>query len=109
MARNFQDFEIRTEKISVWRFFDEKIRFCGLDFEFEPEIAKKFQVGNHGCSERVTTDRTTKLAFNSGNILDVIDVPMRQEQKFRLDFKRAHPFASALRRVKENPSLWRLN
>jgi hypothetical protein len=36
----------------------------------------------------------------------VIDVTMRQEQEFRLDLARAHPFASALGRVEENPSFW---
>ena len=108
MAGNFQNLEIGAEKISVWRFFDEKIRFCRFDFEFEPKIAKKFPVRNHRRGERVAANWTCKLAFNPGNILDVIDMSVCQEQKFRLDPKRTHPFASALGRVEENPSLWRL-
>ncbi len=107
MAGNFQNLEIGAEKISVWRFFDEKIRFGRFDFEFEPKIAKKFPVGNHRRGERVTTNRTTKLVLNPGNILNVIDMPVCQEQKFRLDPKRTHPFASALRRVEEDLALWR--
>jgi hypothetical protein len=53
----------------------------------------------------VTTNWTTEPALNRGDILNVIDVSMREEQEFWLDLKRAHPFASALRRVEENPSL----
>ena len=108
MAGNFQNPEISAEKISVWRFFDEKIRLRRFDIELETKIAKKFPLGNHRSSERVATDRTTKLAFNPGNILHVIDVPMCQEQKVGVDLKRTRPFASALRRVEENPSLRRL-
>ena len=80
MAGNVQNLEIGAEKISVWRFFDEKIRFGRLDFEFEAKIAKKFPVGNHGRGERVTTNRTTKLLLDPGNILDVIDMSVCQEQ-----------------------------
>jgi hypothetical protein len=56
----------------------------------------------------MATNLAPKLAFNPGNILDMIDVPVRQEQKFRLNLKRARPFASALGRVEQNPSLPRL-
>jgi hypothetical protein len=56
----------------------------------------------------VTTNWTTELALNAGDILNVIDVSMREEQEFWLDAKRAHPFASTLRSVEENPSFWRL-
>jgi len=108
MAGNFQNFKIGAEKISVWRFFDEKVRLSWFDLELEPETTKKFAIGNHGCGERVTTDWTTKLALDPGNILDVIDMPVCEEQKFEIDLKRTHPFASALRRVEENPALRRL-
>ena len=108
MAWNFQNLEIGTEKISVWRFFDQKIRLHRFDFELETKAARKFAIGNHRRSERVTSDWTTKLALDPGNILDVIDVPMCEKQKFEIDLKRTHPFASALGRVEENPALWRI-
>ena len=73
------------------------------------EISKKFAIGNHRRGKRVTPDWTIKLAFNPGNILDVIDMPMCEEQKFEIDTKRTQPFASAFGRVEENPALWRLN
>ena len=108
MPWNFQNFEISAEKNSVWCFFDENIRFHGFDFELETKITKKFPIGDHRSSKRVTTDRTAKLALNLGDILDVIDVPMCQEQEFEIGAKRSHPFAGTLRRIEENPSLWRL-
>ena len=107
MAGNFQNLEIRAEKISVWRLFDEKVRLHRFDLELEPKIAKKFAIGNHRCGERVTADGTAELALNSGNILHMIDMPVRQEQEFGIGVQRTHPFASALGRVEENPSLWR--
>ena len=108
MAGNFKNLEIGAEKTSAWRFLDEKIRFGRFNFEFEAEIAKKFPVRNHRRGKRVTTNWTTKLLLDPGDILDVIDMSVRQEQKFRLGPKGTHPFASALGRVEENPSLWRL-
>ena len=111
MAGNFQDFEISAQKISVWRFFDEKIRFHRFDLQREPEVAKKIAIGNHRCRERMTANGTAELAFNFGNILDVINMSVCQEQEFEIDpaaAGRTHPFACALGRVEENQALWRL-
>jgi len=109
MPGNFQHLELGTKKISAWRFFDKKIQFRRFDFEFETEVAKKFPLGNHRRGERVTTYRTIKLPLNLGNILDVIDMPMCQEQKLRIDIKRLDPFASPIRRIEKNPTLRSLN
>jgi hypothetical protein len=109
MAGNVQNLKFCAEKISVWRFFDQKIRFHWFDLEFEPKIAKKFAIRNHRCSEWVTPNRTTKLALDPGNVLDVINVSVCKEQKFEINTKRTHPFASTLRRVEENHPFWRLN
>ena len=108
MARNFQNLKIGAEKISGGCFFDHKIRLHRFDLEREAKIAKKFAIGNHRHGERVTPDGTAELALDPGNILHMIDMPVRQEQKFEIDRTRTHPFASALRRVEENPSLRRL-
>ena len=108
MAGNFQNLEIVAEKISLWRFFNQKIRFHRFDLELEPEVAKKIAIGNHRCRERMTTDGTAELALDPGNVLHMIDVPVCEEQKFEIDTKRTHPFAGALGRVEENPALRRL-
>ena len=76
MARHFQNLEIRTEKTPLWHLFDQKIWFDWLDFEREAEVPKEIAIGNHRRSERVTSDLAMKLLFNSGNVLDVIDVPV---------------------------------
>ena len=108
MAGNFQNLKIGAEKISAGRFFDQKIRFHRFDLEREPEAAKKFAIGNHRRGERMTADGTTELALDPGNILDVVDMPVRQEQEFEIGVQRTHPFTSALGCVEKNPALWRL-
>ena len=77
MAGHFQHLEIRTEKTSIWRFFDQKIWFDRFDFQREPEVPKEIAIGDHRRSERVTSDLAMKLLFNSGKVLGVIDVPVR--------------------------------
>ena len=107
MARYFQKLEVGTEKISVWCFFDEEIWFDWFDFEREAEVAKEIAIRNHRRGERVTSDLGVKLAFNPGNVLYVIDVPVCQQQKFGMDIKRAHPFARTLGCVEQDPSVRR--
>jgi hypothetical protein len=48
-----------------------------------------------------------KLVFNPGSVLDVIDVPVCQQQEFGMDIERANPFARTLRCVEQDPSLRR--
>ena len=74
MTRHFQNLEVRTEKISVWRLLDQEIWFGRFDFQRESEVPKEIAIGNHRRSERVTSDLAMKLLFNSGDILNVIDV-----------------------------------
>ena len=107
MARHFQNLEVVAEKTSVWCFFDQKIWYDWFDLEREPEVAKEIAIRNHRRGKRVTSDLGVKLAFNLRNVLYVIDVPVCQQQKFRMDIKRADPFARTLRCVEQDPSLWR--
>jgi hypothetical protein len=108
MARDFEHLEIGIEKTAVWRLFDEKIWFNWLDFEGESEVAKEIAIRKHRRGERVTSDLAVKLAFNFGNVLDVIDVPVCQQQKFGMNIERADPFARTLRCVEQDPSIRRL-
>jgi hypothetical protein len=107
MARHVQNLEVGTEKASVWCFFDEKIWFDWFDLEREPEVAKKIAIRNHGRGKRVTSDLGVKLLFNSGNVLNVIDVPVCEQQKFGMDIKGTDPFARTLRCVEQDPSFRR--
>src|SRR5215470_8187552 len=109
MAGNFQNLKIGAEKISARCFFDEKIRFHRFDLEREPEVAKKFAIGNHRHGERVTADGTTELALDPGNILHMVDMPVCEEQEFEIGVQRTHPFTRALGCVEKNPALRRLN
>ena len=78
MAWHFQNLEIGTEETSVWRLFDEKIWLDWFNFERESEILKEIAIRDHGRGERVTSDLGMKLAFNLGDVLNVIDVPVCQ-------------------------------
>ena len=105
MARHFENLEVGAEEISVRRFFDEKVRFNGFDFEREPEAAKEIGIGNHRRGEGVTSDLAVKLALDPRNVLHMIHVPVRQQQKFGMNIKRADPFAGTLRCVEQDPSI----
>ena len=107
MAGHFQNLEIGTEKTSVGYFFDEKIWFDRVDLERESEVSKEVGIRNHGRSERVTSDLAIKLTFNLRNVLDMIDVPVCQQQKFGMDIERTDPFARTFRCVEQDPSLRR--
>lgn len=107
MARHLQNLEVVAEKTSVWCFFDEKIWFDWFDLEREPEVPKEIAIRDHGRGKRVTSDFGVKLVFNPGNVLDVIDVPVCQQQKFGMNIKRACPFARTLRCVEQDPSFGR--
>src|SRR5215831_9694286 len=104
MTGHFQNFEVGAEKISARRFLNKKIWFHWLDLKREPEAAKKIAVRNHGRGERVRPDRAAKLPLDLRNVLDVIDVPVRQQQQFGIDVERADPFTGTLRCVEQDPS-----
>ena len=99
--------EIGTEKTSVWCFFNQKIWFDWFDLEREPKVAKEIAIRNHGRGKRVTSDLGVKLPFNFGNVLNVINVPVRQQQKFGMDIKGTDPFARTVRCVEQDPSFRR--
>ena len=84
MSRNFQRVHFQTEKFSLSRLFNEKIRFNRLDFQLKSKTAKEFAIGNHRRSEPVATDWTIKLSLDPGDILDVIDVSVGQQEKFKI-------------------------
>src|SRR5215471_13407624 len=103
MAGHFQNFEVGAEKISFRRFLNKKIWFRRLDLKRESEAAKKIAIRNHGSGEWVAPDWAVKLALDLRNVLDVIDVPGRQQQQFGIDFERADPCAGTLRCVEQDP------
>src|SRR5262245_40102745 len=105
MAVHFKDLELGTEKSSIRCLINDKLWLRWVDFERESEVSKEIAIRNHGPGEQVTSDFGVKLVFNPGNILDVVDVPVRQQQKFGVDIERTDPFARTLRCVEQDPSL----
>jgi hypothetical protein len=105
MAGHFQHLELRAEKISLWSFFDEEIGPGRLDFQFEPEIPEKLAIGDHRLSQGMATDLAIEAAFDFGDILDVVDVTVRQKEKLEIDLFRFKPFARPLRRIEQDGAL----
>ena len=82
MARHFEHLKFRAQEISGRCFFNEKIGLGRFDLEFESEIAKKILVRDHRRRFGVTSDLAIEAALDRGHVLDVIDMPMREQKKF---------------------------
>jgi hypothetical protein len=109
VARNFQHFEFEAEKVPGRHFFDKDIRLSWFDLQLEAKAPKKFAVGNHRSSFGMTANLATKALFNLGNVLDVINMSVGEEQQFEIDPTRINPVASAIGRIEQNPPLGRVN
>jgi hypothetical protein len=53
----------------------------------------------------MTTDWATEAALDFGDLGDVIEMAMGQQEKFWIDTARSDPIASTVRRVEENPAV----
>ena len=85
MTWHFEHIHFQAEKFSPWRLLNQKIRLHWLEFQFKTEAPKKFGIGNHRRSLRVTTDLAIEAPLNFCRIRDVIEVPMREKQKLYID------------------------
>ena len=72
------------EKIARGRCFNEEIGLGRFDVQLKAEVSKKIGIGNHRRGFPVATDRTVELPFDLGDILDVIDMPVREQKHLRL-------------------------
>ena len=107
MAGDFEHLKFRAKKISGRCFFDEEVRFSRLDFQLETKVPEKLAVGNHRRGFRMATNLTAEPFFDRRNVLNMIDVPVRQQQQFKVDIARADPVAGALRCVEQDPAFGR--
>src|SRR5436190_21510479 len=82
MAGHFEHLKFRSEKISSRRFFDKTVRLRRFYLQFEAEIPKKLSVRNHRRGRGMTADLTIEPIFDLGDVLDVIDVAMGEQQRF---------------------------
>src|SRR5438477_8718009 len=109
MSRHFKHLKFHSEKNSSRCFFDKKVWFGGLNFQFKAEASKKLPIRNHRRGQRMATDLAIEAAFDLGDVLDVIDVTMREQEQFQIDTARMDPFAGALRRIEQDPAFGRGN
>ena len=82
MAGDFEHLHFQAEEISRGRFFDQKVRVHRLEFELKSEAAKKVRVGNHRRRLGVARNRAVEPVFDLRDVWDVIEVSMREEEKF---------------------------
>ena len=55
----------------------------------------------------MTANLATKLPLHCGDVLNMVDVAMRQEKEFQIDIAGADPIASPLGRIEQNPAFRR--
>ena len=75
------DFEGHPKKISRRRRLNQKIGLDRFDLELEAEVTKEIAVRDHRRTLGMNPDRAAKAAFDSGHVLDVIDVPMGKKEE----------------------------
>lgn len=107
MAGNLKHLKFNAQKIARGSFFNKEVRFRRFDFELKSEAAEKFAVRNHWCSYRVTSDLTTESSLDFRNVLNMIDVTVRQEQQLEVDILGNEPIARTVRYVEQDPALRR--
>ena len=87
------------------RRLNEKIGLGWFDFQLKAEVSKKLGIGNHGRGFGVAADRAVELPFDLRDILDVIEMPVREQKHLRLKPARFEPLAGAIRCIEQDPAL----
>ena len=108
MPRHFENLEVHPEKVARRRRLDQEIGLDRLDLELEPEIEEEIRVGDHRRAVGMNADRATEALFDFGHVLDVIDMPVGEEEEPQLDPFPLEPVAGAVGRIEEDPALRRL-
>ena len=103
----FEDLGLQSEEVSRGSFLDEKVGFSRLDFQFEPEFAEEFTIGNHRRSFAMAAKRTAEPLFDLGYILDVVDVTMGQYQQLQVYLAGNKPVAGPVGGVEQDMALRR--
>jgi hypothetical protein len=106
MAWHFQHLQLEAEKISHGRFGDCEISIRRFDFQFETESAKEIAIRNHRHGFGAATDLAIESPFDSGDILDVIDVAVREQKQLQIDTALFKPRTGAIGRVDQDRALW---
>ena len=105
MAGHFQNLHFGSEKIVRGRCFDEEIGLGWFEFQLKAEVSKKLGIGNHGRGFGMATDGAVEPLFDLGNILHVIDMPVREQKHVRLKPARFEPLAGAVWCIEQDASL----
>ena len=81
MTGHLEHLKFCSQKISAGRFFNEEVRLRRFYLQFKAEASEKVPIRNHWRRRAVTTDLAIEAAFDFGDVLDVVDVTMSEEQQ----------------------------
>src|SRR5207244_7336962 len=70
--------------------------------QLKTEVPEKVAIRNHWSGQWMATNLAIEAMFNLGDILNVIDVAVGQQQHVWLEPTRLEPVACALRRIEQN-------
>ena len=102
MARHEEHLEIHAFDNLRRGFVDEIIRRDRLDLPHEPELFEEVRLAEHRGAFPVKGDLAAVLALDPRRVPHVVDVAMREEQRFHTLPARGEPARRVLRRVDED-------
>lgn len=108
MTRHVEDFEGKAEKFACGRFLNQQIGLSWFDIESEAKVPKKIRLRNHRHRLRMAANWTTKAPLDFGHVGNVVDMAVREQQKFELNATGNEPVAGAIRRIEQQRPLRRV-
>jgi hypothetical protein len=102
MTGHLENLHFYPKEVLLRRLLDEEIGLSSLNFKAESELPEKLAIRDHRNGLGVASNRAVKGGFDSGNILNMIDMAVRKNQHLQLDLPVLEPIAHALRSIKED-------
>ena len=96
---HFQNLHLKAEKIARGRRFNQEIWLNRIDLQFEPKAPEEISIRNHRRGFRVTPDPAIKAPFYLGDIRDVVEMAVREQEQLRHCALRDQPVTTAIGRV----------
>ena len=99
MPWDFEHLHLQPEKNPACCFLHKKIGRDRFDLQLESETAEKFRIGNHRRGFGVTPDLATEPSFDFRHIGHVVEMTVREQQKFQIDPAAAERFDPGARTI----------
>jgi len=83
-------------------FFDQEVRRHGVCFEEKTKTLEEVRIGDKRQAVRVVCHLTAEYLLYLRSVIDMVDVPVCNQQKVEFYPKVANPLGRSGRRIKEN-------